>query len=159
MRLVATLTNRVARENTSCANSVLIWCEENIFVKMAFTEHEVIVMHAELAAISERAHKLILVRKIAAFHRLEQMHHIRILEKLAVWRERKVLMGVRYWSKTLGRVYSVENSKHCGIEVYFEPRRPPTPQDYTENISIVANRRRQGTTATTATSASLAMIV
>ena len=45
---------------------------------MAFTEQEVAAMHAELAAIRERIHKLILTREVAASHRLEQMRHLRL---------------------------------------------------------------------------------
>ena len=44
-------------------------------------------MHAELAAIRERVHKITIVREIAASHRLDKMYHPR-LEKLAAWRRR-----------------------------------------------------------------------
>ena len=52
-------------------------------VKMNFTEHNLIAMHAELAAFCEPMHKLILVREIAASHRLDQMHHLRLLKTVA----------------------------------------------------------------------------
>ena len=47
-------------------------------MKMAFTEQEVTVMHAELAAICERVHKVILLREIAVSPRSEQMHNLRL---------------------------------------------------------------------------------
>ena len=43
-------------------------------------------MHAELAATRESMLKLILVRKVAALLRLEQMHYLRLLEKFSAWR-------------------------------------------------------------------------
>ena len=56
---------------------------------MNFTEHDVIVIHEELAAIRERVHKLILGREIAVSYRLDQKHNLRLLEKLAAWRRKK----------------------------------------------------------------------
>ena len=53
---------------------------------MSFTEQGEIVMHAELAVIRERAHKLVLVREIAASRRLDKIHYLRLRGKLAVWR-------------------------------------------------------------------------
>ena len=40
-------------------------------MKMTSTEHDVTAMHAVLAVIRERAHKLILVRETVASHKLE----------------------------------------------------------------------------------------
>ena len=42
---------------------------------MNSAKHDVITMHAKFAVTRERVHKLKLVRKIAAFHRLDQMDH------------------------------------------------------------------------------------
>ena len=53
---------------------------------MAFAEQDVTAMHAELAAFCERVHKVILVRKIPASHRLVQTHHLQLLEKIEAWR-------------------------------------------------------------------------
>ena len=55
-------------------------------VKLSFTEHGVTAMHAELAAIRERVHKLFRIRGIAVSHKLEHIRHFRLLEKLAAWK-------------------------------------------------------------------------
>ena len=39
---------------------------------MAFTEQDIITMHAELEAIRERVHNLILVRERVVFHKLDK---------------------------------------------------------------------------------------
>ena len=44
---------------------------------------DVHAMLADLAAVRERAHTLILVRELAASHKLEKKLHIRMLEKQA----------------------------------------------------------------------------
>ena len=64
----------------SCEHCVLIWWQigQNVF-----HEHDVTVMHAELPARRERVNKRVLVRENAAFLRLDQMHHLRLLAKLA----------------------------------------------------------------------------
>ena len=66
-------------------------------------------MHAKSAAIRERGHKLILVTEIAASHRLDQMRHFRLLEKLTAWRrnngfDRIDILAERQRS-ILGRVF------------------------------------------------------
>ena len=117
---------------------------------MTFTEHDMTTMHADLAAICERVHKLILIRGITAPHRLDQMHHLRLLEKFAVW---KINNGIDMSEaladrqcKTLGRVYLVDDPEHFGLKVYyFRPRRPPSPQEFTENMRREVNQLRQDT--------------
>ena len=54
-------------------------------MKMKLTEPNVTTIHAELSAAHERVYKLIIVKEIGAFHKLEQMRHLRLLEKLAAW--------------------------------------------------------------------------
>ena len=49
---------------------------------MNFTKHDVTVMHAESAAFCTRVHKLILVREVAASHKLDKIHHPRLQDKL-----------------------------------------------------------------------------
>ena len=106
-----------------------------------------IATHAELTAICERVHMLILVRKIAASHKLEKMHHVRLLEKVAPWRrndgfDRSEVLAERQ-RRTQRHVYSVDVSEHCGIKVYFEPRRPLTSQKTITNMWTEMNQLRQ----------------
>ena len=106
-----------------------------------------IATHAELTAICERVHMLILVREIAASHRLEQMYHLRLLEKVSVWRrndgfDRNEVLAERQ-GRTQRHVYSVDGSEHCGIKVYFEPRRPPTSQKLITIMWTEMNQLRQ----------------
>ena len=77
-------------------------------------------MHAELAATHERVHKLILVRDTAVSHRLEQMHHLLLLEKLTAWRrndafDRSEVLTEKQ-RRTQGCVYSVNDPEHCDFE-------------------------------------------
>ena len=55
-------------------------------MKNNFSKYDIIVMHVELAIIRERVHTFILVREIIAFHRLDQMYHLLLLEKVTAWR-------------------------------------------------------------------------
>ena len=43
---------------------------------MNFNKHDVTMVHVEVEAICKRARKLILVRDIAASHRLDEMNHL-----------------------------------------------------------------------------------
>ena len=52
-------------------------------MKLNFTKHGVITMHAELSATRERVRELFLVKKTAASHGLDQMNHLQLLQKLA----------------------------------------------------------------------------
>ena len=53
---------------------------------MKLTKYDVPAMLAELAAVCECAHKLILVRELATSHKLEQMLSVRVREKDAAWK-------------------------------------------------------------------------
>ena len=91
-------------------------------MKISFTEHDVIAMHAELAAIRERVHKLILVREIVASHRFDQInHHFRLLEKLVAWRRRRSFdrseVLAERQCRTQRRVCSVDDTDYCIIKV------------------------------------------
>ena len=95
-------------------------------------------MHPKLAAVCERMHNIFLVREVVASHRLEHMHSLRLLENLAASRRNNVFdrsegMADRQ-RRILGRVYSVDDPEHCGIDVYFEPRRPPLPQEFIKDM-------------------------
>ena len=137
----------VLHENVSCTNSILIW-REKILVKF-LTEQDITAMHAELAAVRERVHKPIMVREIETSHRLDQMHHLRLLEKLAAWSrnngfDRSEVLAERQ-RRTRGRVFLVDNPKHSEIEVHFEPRRPPSLREVIEGMWAVVNRLREET--------------
>ena len=67
-------------------------------LKKNFDQHDVIATHAELTTTCERVRKVSLVRKITAFHILDQINHLRLLDKIAAWRRTKMVStGARYW--------------------------------------------------------------
>ena len=107
-------------------------------VKIKFTEHDVTTMHAKLAAAREPVLKLIRIRELAACHKLEQMCHLRLLEKLTAWKrddgfDRNKIIAEKHW-RTLRRLYSGDDPKHFHVGVYFDRRRPPMSQDITESM-------------------------
>ena len=63
-------------------------------------------MRAELAALREHVHKLMLVGQIVASHRIKQLHSLRLLERHAAWRRNSMLEKQR---RTGGRVYLIED--------------------------------------------------
>ena len=66
-----------------------------IWVKTTFTERDVHAMLADLAAVRERVHKLIRARELAAFHKLEQMRRVQMLQKPAAQKRKVVSIGMR----------------------------------------------------------------
>ena len=62
---------------------------------MTFIELSVITMLADLAAVREHVHKRILIRELAASHKLEQMPRVRMLENKQFGREKVFLVGMR----------------------------------------------------------------
>ena len=100
-------------------------------MKIFFAEHDVIAMHAELAATRERMLNLILVREIAAPLRVYQTDYLRLPEKLAAWKrigsfDRSEVLTERQ-RRIRGHVCSVDDPEHSEIKTYFEPRRPLSP--------------------------------
>ena len=92
---------------------------------MSFTESYETAIHAKLAAIRESVHKLVLVKGIAVSHRLDQLHYLRLLEKLATWMttngfDRSEELAERE-RRIQGRVSSIDDPENSEIEVYFEP--------------------------------------
>ena len=86
-------------------------------------------LHAEVALVRERVHKLTLVREIAAFHRSDKMHYLRLQERLAVGKknngfDRSEVLAERQ-RKIQGRVCSVDDPNNSKIEIYFEQWRLP----------------------------------
>ena len=56
-------------------------------MKICFTKHGVIAIHAEVAEIRKRVYRKILVRREdAVSHKSDKIYHLRLLEKLATWR-------------------------------------------------------------------------
>ena len=99
-------------------------------MKKNIAKHGVIGMHAELATIRERVHRLTLVRDIVASHRFDQMNHPQLLEKLVAWRrnsgfDKSEVLDERQY-RIQGRVCSVDDPEHFEIEIYFEPRWLPS---------------------------------
>ena len=78
-------------------------------MKILFTEEEVTAEHAELAALREYVHKLMLVGEIVVSHRSEQLHSLRMPERLAAWRRTNGFDRREIWverqSRAGGRVY------------------------------------------------------
>ena len=103
---------------------------------MSVTERDVTVMHAELKADCRRVHKLIVVRKIAAPHRLEEMNHLRLLEKLAALRgsygfDRCDVRRGQWQPWSHGHVCLGNDPKHSLIDVDSDCQRPATPHKTT----------------------------
>ena len=70
---------------------------------------EVYAMLADLAAVRERVHNLICVRKLAAFHKPEQIRRFQMLEEQAIWTregsfDRNEIIAERL-ERTLRRLY------------------------------------------------------
>ena len=110
-------------------------------VKITFTEHDVTTMHTELAAIRERVHKLIWVRESATSHK-----YLRLLQKLAAWKrddgfDRREVTAER---RALKHVCLVDDPKHPEIQVQFDPRRPPTPQEFRGKLAKTETPVGQG---------------
>ena len=62
---------------------------------MKFTEHNVTAMLAELYAVHQYAHEFILVRELAASHKLEQMCRVPMLKNKKPGREKMVSIEMR----------------------------------------------------------------
>ena len=89
---------------------------------MTFTEHDVTVMHTELAALRDRVNKRILVSKIAASHKVEQMRHLRLLERVGACKREDgfdIERNSCEAAQDLGRVCSVDNPEHSEIEIFL----------------------------------------
>ena len=89
-------------------------------------------MHTELDVFCKHVQKHILVREIATSHRLDEMNHLRLREKLAVWRrtngfDRIEVQDDRQHGSEGIYMCSVDDPTHYQIDVCFDPRRPPTP--------------------------------
>ena len=68
------------------------------------------------------------------------MHHVRLLEKLAAWRRTNGFD----WSEVLTeRQHRTQGHVYSQIDVYFDPRRPPISQQFTEVMWAQVNRLRQ----------------
>ena len=72
-----------------------------VWVKVTFTKRDIHAMLADLAAVCERAHKLIRVRKLSTLHKLKQMCRIRMLEEQITWKrensfDRKEIIAERH---------------------------------------------------------------
>ena len=87
-------------------------------------------MQLELDAIRKRLHTLIMVREVAGNYRLDEMNHLRLREKLTVWKinngfDRIEVQDERQ-HRGQGHVCPVDDPNHCQTDVFFYPRRPPT---------------------------------
>ena len=114
---------------------------------MNIIEHDVTAVYIELLVFHERAHKLILVREIAASHRMDKIHHLRLLEKLAAWRkndgfDRSEVLAEKQ-RRIQEHVCSVDGPKHSEVEMQFEPRRSPSPQELAKSMWAEVNRLKQ----------------
>ena len=116
-------------------------------MKINFNKHDGTAMHAKLETICKRVHKLILGKEIAVSHRLGEMNDLRLLEKLAVWRRNNCFDRIEVQDesqhRSQGYVCSEDDTRNCQIDVYFDPRRPPTPQEFTENMRVAVNVLKQ----------------
>ena len=91
------------------------------------------------AIIRGRVHKLIRVRELAASHRLEQMRSVKMLEKRATWMRENGFDRIKVFAEmheeTLRRLPVGLHLKPFYTGLY-NPRRPPTPDQYTVNMKL-----------------------
>ena len=104
-------------------------------------------MHAELDAFCKREYNVIFVREIATSYRLNEINHIRLRDKFTAWRRSTCFGRIEVQDETQhrneGHMCSVDNLRHCQTNVYFDPRRPPTPQKFTESMWAAVNMLKQ----------------
>ena len=90
-------------------------------MKTSLTDRHVTAMHGELKALHARVWKLILVRVLAASHKLEKINHLRLLEKLRAWREKygfdRTEVQSLWQHRSQGQMCPVNVSKHCQVNV------------------------------------------
>ena len=87
-------------------------------------------------------HKLILVREIAVFHRLDKIYHLRLSEKLATWRSigfDRIEVQDEKQHRSQGHMCSVDDLEHYQIDVHFDPRRPSKPQIFIASMWVEVN--------------------
>ena len=92
-------------------------------MNIKFKEHDVTTMHAESAAVRERVHKPTLLRERAASHKLEQIRHPRLLEKLATWKrdddfDRNEILAEMH-RRNIWRLYSGDDPKHFQVRKHY----------------------------------------
>ena len=104
-------------------------------------------MHAELDALHKRVDELKLVREISTSHRSDEMNHLRLRKKLAAWRRKNgfdiIEVQDERQHRSEGHMCSVDDLKHCQTDVYFDPRRPPTPQKFAKSMWAAVNILKQ----------------
>ena len=110
-------------------------------------KHDIINMHTELAEAHERVHKLIRVWELAESHKLDQMNHLQLLEKLAASRRTNDFHTSEALAerqhRTQGYMCSVDYPKHHQIDIYFNPRRSSPPHEYIESMWAEVNVLKQ----------------
>ena len=101
-------------------------------------ERDVHLMLADLASVRGRVHKRMWVRKLAAFHKLEQMLHARVPEQQVTWRRETIFdrndVTVENHERILRRPYAGCDPECCFTGFPYDARRPPTPGDFTVGI-------------------------
>ena len=90
---------------------------------------------ADLAAVCGRVYKLIRVRELAEFHKLEQMLCILMLEQKAAWKredgfDRNEAIAERH-ERALRRLCTDYDPEPFHIELHYDTRRQPNPGEFT----------------------------
>ena len=104
---------------------------------------DVYAMLADLAAVRERVHKLIRVRKLAAFHKPEQMRRFQMLEEQAIWKrevsfDRNEIISKRH-ERALRRLYVGYDPETFYIGVHYNTRRSLISEEFTMGMKVAVN--------------------
>ena len=106
---------------------------------MFYPERDVRVVTAALRATRERVCELIRDKELASSHQLEQMRHVRMLEKQAAWKREgsfdRIEIVAEIHEQTLRRLHAGFNSEplHSGL---YNSRRRPTTEDFRADMNV-----------------------
>ena len=104
-------------------------------------------MYVEIAAARARRNTLIGAMELAASNMLDQMDHLRLLEKLLARRRTnrfyrsEVLADRQYRAQE--HMCSVDDPKQAQIDVYFDPRWSLTLEYCIESMGVEVNMLKQ----------------
>ena len=75
-------------------------------------DRDVIAMFTDLAAVRKRVHKLILVRDLATFNKLEQMQYVRMLKRQATRTQEDSFDRIKVMAEKQRRTLELLCSEH-----------------------------------------------
>ena len=104
-------------------------------------ERDVHAMLADFTAVHGRVHKLIWVRELAAFHKLEKMLRVRMPEQQAIWKrendfDRNEIVAKRHERIPVRRLYAGYDPD------FFCTGQPLTLEEFTMGFNVEVERLR-----------------